>query len=67
MEDEYQFFCICPIYSHLRKRYLLPYFYKKNPSMYKLCMLLNTTDYDKLLNLAKFANHAFSLRESLQQ
>ena len=66
IEDEYHFFFICPIYSHLRKRYLLPYFYKK-PSMYKLCMLLNTTDYDKLLNLAKFANHAFSLRKLLQQ
>ena len=29
IEDEYHFFFICPIYSHLRKRYLLPYFYKK--------------------------------------
>ena len=35
--------------------------------MYKLCLLLNTTDFDKLLNLAKFANYAFSLRKTLQQ
>ena len=66
IEDEYHFFFKCPIYSHLRKRYLLPYFFKKS-SMYKSCMLLNTTDYDKLLNLAKFSNHAFSLRKTPQQ
>ena len=64
IEDEYHFFVICPIYSNLRKRYILPYFYKR-PSMYKLCMLLNTTD--KLFNLAKFANYAFTLRKTLQQ
>ena len=29
IEDGYHFFFICPIYSHLRKHYLLPYFYKK--------------------------------------
>ena len=59
IEDEHHFFFICQIYSNLRKRYILPYFYKR-PSMYKLCMLLNTTDFDKLFNLAKFANYAFS-------
>ena len=59
IEDEYHFFFICPIYSHLRKRYLLPYFYKKNPSMYELCMLLNTIDYDKLLNLANLQTLLF--------
>ena len=49
IEDEYHFFFICPIYSNLRKRYILPYFYK-SPSIHKLCMLLNTTDFDKLFN-----------------
>ena len=45
--------------------YILPYFYKRH-SMYKLCLLLNTTDFDILLNLAKFAIYAFSLRKTLQ-
>ena len=61
IEDEYHFY-LCPIYSNLRKRYILPYFYKRS-STYKSCILLNTTDFDKLLSLAKFANYAFSLRK----
>ena len=32
-----------------------------------LCLSLNTTDFDKLLNLAKFSNYAFLFREALQQ
>ncbi|XP_033746730.1 uncharacterized protein LOC117331881 [Pecten maximus] len=53
IEDEFHFVLVCTRYSDLRQKYL-KYYYKNNPSVYKLTQLLNTNNVKDLCNLGKY-------------
>ena len=62
IEDEFHFILICPLYSDLRKE-LIPKYYTRSPSMFKLIQLLNCTGIKNLKNLANFIIKATEMRK----
>jgi hypothetical protein len=61
--DEFHYLLSCKKFSNERRTYLKPYFYR-NPSSYKMCQLLNSTDKNTLYNLSKFTNILLNLVET---
>ena len=64
IEDEFHFVIICPNYHNLRKQFIKSYYHKR-PSMLKFIELMQDKNYTVLLNLCKFIQQAFNLRNSL--
>ena len=60
IEEEFHFVLVRPKYLILRKKYIKPYFFKKQ-SVYKLCQLLSSNR-NSLTNLCKFFSEAFFQR-----
>ena len=57
--DEYHYIMICPIFSEARKYFLPKYFHKK-PSVYKYIELVNSVSSKTLSGLSKLLNILFS-------
>ena len=51
LEDEFHFILECQMYTELRRKYILSYYYRR-PSMLKFVELINTTN-TKYLNILK--------------
>ena len=64
IEDEYHFIIKCQCFEDLRKKYIKKHYYKR-PNMLKFIELLKSSDFDIVLNLAKYLKASFSLRLSL--
>ena len=62
MDDEYHFILECSVLQDLRVR-LIPIYYWKHPSMYKLMDLLNSDNIDILNRLAEFTKRGFALKQ----
>ena len=61
METETHFLLKCPLYNQLRERYI-PSKYYRQPSLFKLTMLLATENKSLMLRVASFLTDAFKLR-----
>ena len=61
IEDEFHYNMICSAYTDLRKTYIRKYFHTR-PSMYKLTILLTSTKFKQLKNLAIYLQKAFKVR-----
>lgn len=64
IEDEFHFILKCHILSTLRCKYIKSY-YRHNPSVYKLTMLLSTDNVKDLNNLGKYLHHADITRSDI--
>ena len=64
IEDEFHFVLICPIYLHLRKKYIKIYCHVR-PSMYKFVELLNSKNPVIIKKLGHYIYEAFSLRNEV--
>ena len=64
VENEYHFILTCPLYSHIRRKYLKPY-YCRWPTITKFKILMSTNNKSELINIAKYIYHANNLREEL--
>ena len=53
--DEFHYLFNCTFFSSQRTRHLKEYYYTQ-PNMYKMTQLFESTDYNEMLNLAKFAH-----------
>ena len=62
IEDEMHFILLCPLYVHLRKTFIKPYYWRK-PSVFKLVQLLSTTNVKELCSLGKYIYRSFQLRD----
>ena len=62
MDDEYHFLLECSILQNLRSQ-LIPRYYWKHPSMYKLLDLINSNNTELLKKLSEFAKRGFALRQ----
>ena len=56
IEDEYHVILICPKYSDLRIRFILPKYYTQ-PSLKRFCQLMNNKNADVIGKLAAFVHH----------
>ena len=63
IEDEYHFICLCPLYNHIRKKYILRKYYV-NPSVYKFHALLQSCNREELLPLCLYVKEALKIRNS---
>ena len=52
--DEFHYLFKCTFFSTQRARYIMRYYYTQ-PNMYKLTQLFESSDFNEMLNLAKFA------------
>ena len=57
VEDEYHFLLVCPLYLHLREKYLQVYYYRY-PNIAKFTALLTSTNSNTLQNVAMFIYYA---------
>ena len=64
IENEYHFLLICPVYRHLRLKYL-PKYYCSWPNKNKLCSLLKTNSRSLLYKLSCFLRDSWRLRSQL--
>jgi hypothetical protein len=64
LEDEFHFLLECPLFTHLRKKYIHKY-YRKNTNMIKFIELLQTDNEKRVRNLSIFVFKAFKLRADL--
>lgn len=64
IEDEYHFVLVCPVYSHLRQKYIRPFYFKR-PSVHKFTLLMQTKQQGVLQKLGKYVYESFALRRSL--
>ena len=63
IEDEYHFLLICPVYIHLREKYLDPYYYRY-PNITKFCTLLSNSSCDILQNISMYIYYASLFRQN---
>ena len=61
IEDEYHFVLVCPEYSSLRGKYILPYYYNY-PNTIKFSVLLSNTNENTCNSLSLFIYHALKHR-----
>ena len=61
LDDEFHFICQCPLVHDIRIKYIKTR-YIRQPSVYKLCELLKTSNKTTLINLCKFIKEAFERR-----
>ena len=64
IEDEYHFIMECQAYDLIRKKYIKKYYITRS-NMFKLVQLF-TSSKRNVLNLSKYLNEAFKIRNSLQ-
>ena len=64
LEDEFHFIFECPLYGDLRSCYLSQYFLRKQ-SMYKLLVLLESSQKKVIRNLGMYLYKAFKLRNEV--
>ena len=64
IEDEYHFVLICPVYSHIRQKYIRPFYYLR-PSVYKFIKLMQSNQIHVLRNFGKYVYESFAIRKSL--
>lgn len=62
VEDEYHFILICNKYKDLRNM-LLPKYYTRRPSMFKLVEMLTCNRRKTLCNLCRYIEHASVIRQ----
>ena len=61
LEDEFHMILECSLYTNIRKT-LIPEYYRKRPSMFKLVQLFNSEHDREIRGLAKFIYKAFIIR-----
>jgi exonuclease III len=64
VENEYHFMLTCPIYSHLRKRFL-PGSFTSFPNKQALYRMFKTNNPKLICNISKFIYHASELKKSV--
>ena len=64
LEDEFHFIFECPLYFHLRVKYIKKYYWK-HPSMMKLIELCKTDNVIEIKNFSKYVYYAFDVRNEI--
>ena len=65
IENAYHFLLICPLYIHLRRNYLKPY-YCHWPTLNKFDKLMASKNKNEIPNLSKFIYFAAKLRDDTE-
>ena len=63
VENELHVIFVCPMYSHLRDKYI-PYKYARKPVLHTLSILMAKTNPTLCTNVALFVHHALMLRSN---
>ncbi|XP_048252544.1 uncharacterized protein LOC125380687 [Haliotis rufescens] len=66
VEDEFHFLLVCPVYLHLREKYLQAYYYRY-PNIIKFVTLLSNTKRSILQNVSMYIYYASLYRQNLMK